>query len=86
VPYIETGKLADNTGKTDELSRAVAASLASTPVIMPGPREPAPGKYRLSYLLHGERMTESHVSVRKAVARVADLRRLGIVAETSTAE
>jgi len=86
VDPIDLSGGADNTDATDELSEAVRASRAPAPVAVVPDAPPAPGKYKISYLLHGQRINESHVSVRKAVARVADLRRLGIVPQTSTDE
>jgi hypothetical protein len=72
-----------NTGKTDELSLAVKAAKT---VIAPPPPPPQPaGKYCLDYAYNGEAIHETHVTVRGALARVRDLKRMGIIAATSTA-
>jgi hypothetical protein len=82
---METGAPADNTDKTDELSVAVAEAEKPKPV-EPEPVKPAgPGRFRLRYYLHGKRIIETHETVQRAVARVADLRRMGITPETATA-
>jgi hypothetical protein len=72
-----------NTGKTDELSLALKAAKT---VIAPPPPPPQPvGKYCLDYTYNGEAIHETHVTVRGALARVRDLKRMGIIAATSTA-
>lgn len=87
LPETELVDVDPNEQNDDELSLAVVASRAAPVVDLP-PEEVKPtgkGKYRLTYLLHGEKIEESHHNVRNAVARVADLRRLGIIPATSTA-
>ena len=75
-----------NIGKTDELSLAAAA--AFNPVHEPPAPEPQPmtGKYCLDYVYNNQSIHETHHAVRNALARIADLKRLGIVAKTSTQE
>lgn len=73
-----------NTGKTDELSLAVAAANAPKPTTLV--EEPKPvGRFALEYEYNGEAIRETHATVRGAVARVQALKRLGIVPATSTA-
>jgi len=86
LPTTELVDVDPNENNDDELSRAVVASRAA-PVVDTPPEEVKPsgkGKYRLTYLLHGEKIEESYHAVANAVARVADLRRLGIVPATKT--
>jgi len=72
-----------NSGKTDELSVALAESRKPKPATVF--EEPKPvGKYALDYSLKGEAIHETHATVRSALARVAALGRLGIVPATST--
>lgn len=77
--------MVDNSGKTDELSRAVAdASRVVVQEAAPVNRDPA--KFKLDYVYNGEMIHESHTTVRGALARIASLKRLGIVPATSTSE
>lgn len=67
---------------TDEFSKAVALK----PQAPPAPVEAAPkGKYCIDYEYNNEQIHETHAALRGAVARVADLKRLGIVPATSVA-
>ncbi len=75
-----------NSGKNDELSRAVEASNAPKPVKAAPEPERLPGKYHLDYELDGVAIHETHTTVHQAVARVAALKRLHIVPATSTVE
>jgi len=72
-----------NTGKTDELSVALAESRKPVTTAIVEPEKPV-GKYALDYSLKGEAIHETHATVRSALARVAALGRLGIVPATST--
>lgn len=71
-----------NSGKTDELSVALADS--KKPLVAAPEPEKAKGKYALDYSLKGEAIHETHSTVRSALARIAALGRLGIVPATST--
>jgi hypothetical protein len=83
VAVAAVGQAVNNTGKTDELSLAVAASLAPKPVTLVQEIKAA-GKYALDYFLHGEAIHETHATLPHALARVASLRTLGITPATST--
>lgn len=75
---------ANNSGKTDALSLAVAAQRK---VIVAEPeKELPPGPYQLDYVYNGEAIHETHRTIPHALARVAALKRLGIVPATSVAE
>lgn len=72
-----------NSGKTDELSVALAESRKPRPATVF--EEPKPvGKYALDYSLKGEAIHETHATLKHALARIASLGRLGIVPATST--
>lgn len=73
----------DNSGKTDELSLALIESRKNTAVVIPDVQQ-LPGKYALDYSLQGVAIHETHSTVALALARIADLARLGIVPATST--
>lgn len=75
--------LVDNSGKTDELSVALANSKKAVPANLAPDVAPV-GKYALDYSLKGEAIHETHSTVRSALARIAALGRLGIVPATST--
>lgn len=73
----------NNSGKTDELSVALAESRKPKPATVF--EEPKPvGKFALDYSLHGQAIHETHSTVRSALARIDALARLGIVPATST--
>ena len=75
-----------NAGKTDELSLAVVAANAPKKVeVKPIPVNP-PARFHLDYVLNGKEIHETHCTVQRAVARVSELRRLGIVPATSTVD
>lgn len=81
---VATGTAIVNTGKTDELSVALAQS--KIPVAaLPEPVKP-PGKYTLDYSLKGEAIHETYVTVPQALARIAELGRLNIVPATGTVD
>lgn len=73
----------DNTGKTDELSLAVAAEAQRNvmPLVEP---EKLPLKYALVYNLEGKEIVEQHASIEAAVARVRALKTLNIIPATHT--
>lgn len=73
----------DNTGKTDELSLAVAAETQRNAVFIAEPVA-QPCKYQLSYYMDGKAMEEKHVTVDAALASVRRLRVLGIIPATAT--
>lgn len=73
-----------NAGKTDELSRAVIEAARPKPTELKEPVRP-PGKYFLHYEYNGEEIKESHATIPHALARIAALKRIGIVPGTSTA-
>lgn len=73
----------DNTGKTDELSLAVAAEDQRKAVFIEPPK-PIEPKYQLAYTLDGKAVTEKHGTVDGAMASVRRLRVLGIIPATST--
>lgn len=85
LPQPVATKAIVNTGKTDELSQAVVAMHAPKPVAPVPPEPQGPGKYRLDYVLNGEAITETHRTVRQALAGVRRLKMLGIIPATSTA-
>ncbi|MDE2019974.1 MAG: hypothetical protein KGJ13_06550 [Patescibacteria group bacterium] len=68
---------------TDELSVAVREARKPAPVTFVEPEKPE-GKYQLDYLLDGKPIHETHATIRLALARVEALRRIGIIARTST--
>lgn len=76
--------IVDNSGKTDALSQAVAAQRKVVAPVAEAPR--GPGAYQLDYVYNGELIHETHETIPHAVARVAALKRLGIVPATSVAE
>lgn len=73
----------DNTGKTDELSLAVAAESQRNAVFIAEPII-QPCKYQLSYYMDGKQMVEKHVTIDGALASVRRLRVLGIIPATAT--
>ncbi|MDE2019746.1 MAG: hypothetical protein KGJ13_05380 [Patescibacteria group bacterium] len=69
---------------TDELSAAVRESLKPRQISAASEPPRPVGKYRLDYLLNGSPISESHATVRLALARFDALRRIGITPRTST--
>lgn len=86
LPEAITQMVADNADKTDELSLAAAA--AFNPVHAPLPPEPQlpPGRFCLDYIYNGQKIHETHRTTRTAIARIAALKRIGIVPATSTVD
>lgn len=86
LPATVTAVVTDNSDKDDELSVAVREANKPVAVAVEPEKPRGPGKYQLDYVYNGQRIHETHETVRHAIARVAGLKRLGIVPATSTAK
>lgn len=84
-PQLDTAAVIPNNERTDALSRALADSNRPNTVVVDEPVKEV-AKYHLGYVYNGELIDESHVTIRGALARIAALKRLGIVPSTSTVE
>lgn len=83
LPNAAAPIVADNSGKTDELSVAVEKERMSNAVFI-AEEVAKPVKYALEYVLDGVKYIEKHATVEHALASVRRLRVLGIVPATST--